>query len=326
MVGRRSSWNLTLAGAALAGCLAVTMTVGCGRSSTEDAISGRPSGPSVPHTQTIDAGSPAAPNQAPPVAQGAAADQDPPGPPAGDDPSHVGPPDTRDQTVRGEPPTPTDAPRDAVEPGRAGEFARSGEVAQPARFAADGLPGDSQTQSGSAASTASGVAVLNWVTWTPHVDMSQSHAATGLVAVGDTMPNYRLGDVEGTSHQLKELLAEHLTVVVFWNSRYAYAREQYELLAREIIQPYGDLGVKVVAINVGDDAETIRALGSVSDDRIVSLLDPQQTAYQSVATERLPRTYLLDPSGKVLWMDIEYSRGMRRQLENAVRHFLTVES
>jgi hypothetical protein len=115
-------------------------------------------------------------------------------------------------------------------------------------------------------------------------------------------------------------------VVVFWNSRYAYAREQYELLAREIIQPYGDLGVKVVAINVGDDAETIRALGSVSDDRIVSLLDPQQTAYQSVATERLPRTYLLDPSGKVLWMDIEYSRGMRRQLENAVRHFLTVES
>jgi hypothetical protein len=32
--------------------------------------------------------------------------------------------------------------------------------------------------------------------------------------------------------------------------------------------------------------------------------------------------YLLDPAGKVLWFDIEYSTGSRRDLERAIRFVL----
>jgi hypothetical protein len=32
----------------------------------------------------------------------------------------------------------------------------------------------------------------------------------------------------------------------------------------------------------------------------------------------MPRTYLLDPTGKILWFDVEYSRSTRRDLSEAL--------
>jgi hypothetical protein len=41
-----------------------------------------------------------------------------------------------------------------------------------------------------------------------------------------------------------------------------------------------------------------------------------------VATEHLPRTYLLDAEGRILWFDLEYSRATARELINALHFFL----
>ena len=44
------------------------------------------------------------------------------------------------------------------------------------------------------------------------------------------------------------------------------------------------------------------------------LIDADATYFKSVATEKLPRTYLLDQEGKILWFDIEYSQSTYREL------------
>jgi peroxiredoxin len=175
-------------------------------------------------------------------------------------------------------------------------------------------------------STRAAIAAMDWDTWEPVVEMSQSHASTCLVAVGDTMPSIELSDLDGTTHPLADLLGSSLSVVVFWDAELAFAREQYEQLVREVVEPYGSLGVHVVAINVGDDPASVRELAAVAEGQFFNLLDSQRSAYQSVATAKLPRTYLLDATGKVLWMDIEYSRGTRRELENALRYFLKLDT
>jgi hypothetical protein len=53
------------------------------------------------------------------------------------------------------------------------------------------------------------------------------------------------------------------------------------------------------------------------------LLDAEGKALDAVATEKLPRTYLLDASGQILWFDIEYSESTRRELKNAIVWHLT---
>ena len=154
--------------------------------------------------------------------------------------------------------------------------------------------------------------------------MSQGHAATCLVTVGDAMPQIELPDLGGTARQLADLRGPNLTVVVLWSSQYAFAREQYQQLIREVVEPWGSLGVRVVAISVGDDPQAWQQLASDADGQLVNLLDQDRAAYDRLATERLPRTYLLDAAGTILWLDIEYSRGSRRELENALRHYLEV--
>lgn len=151
----------------------------------------------------------------------------------------------------------------------------------------------------------------------PRVVMSRAHEQTCLIKVGDVMPNLALQSLTGEPVSLDDLRGDKLTVVVFWSNRFAFGRAQFQHLAAEVALPFRHLGVKVVAVNVGDPVEQIE-LDAATKDEVVSVLDPDGSATAKVATGKLPRTYLIDRAGRVLWFDIEYSRAMRRQLKNAI--------
>jgi hypothetical protein len=155
----------------------------------------------------------------------------------------------------------------------------------------------------------------------PRVILSRAHEQTCLVNVADTLPNLALthltGELKGESVALDDLRGDQLTVVVFWTTRLAFGREQFAHLASEVALPFRHLGVKVVAVNVGDPVEQIE-LDDVTKDEIVCVHDSDGTAIATIATSKLPRTYLIDGQGRILWFDLEYSRTTRRQLKNAI--------
>jgi hypothetical protein len=50
------------------------------------------------------------------------------------------------------------------------------------------------------------------------------------------------------------------------------------------------------------------------------LLDQKGAYFAQVAKDtRMPRIFLLDAAGKVLWFDVEYSRFSRRDLNRSIR-------
>jgi hypothetical protein len=155
----------------------------------------------------------------------------------------------------------------------------------------------------------------------PRVILSRAHEQTCLVNVADTLPNLALthltGELKGESVALDDLRGDQLTVVVFWTTRLAFGREQFAHLASEVALPFRHLGVKVVAVNVGDPVEQIE-LDDVTKDEIVCVHDSDGSAIATIATSKLPRTYLIDGQGRILWFDLEYSRTTRRQLKNAI--------
>ena len=55
-----------------------------------------------------------------------------------------------------------------------------------------------------------------------------------------------------------------------------------------------------------------------ADVTFPSLLDPGGAYFAAVATERLPRIYLLDADGKILWFDMEYTETTRGALKQAI--------
>jgi peroxiredoxin len=157
----------------------------------------------------------------------------------------------------------------------------------------------------------------------PVVVLSAQHAQSCLLKVGDDMPAATLQDLEGAARRLRDFYGDRLTLVVFWNQE--TGREQFTRLDREITDEFAGSGLEVVAVNVGDSAEDVRQLAEEFDVSAARLLDENGDAFRRLATAKLPRTYLLDAAGKIVWFDIEYSRDMRRELRNAILYFLQRE-
>ena len=163
----------------------------------------------------------------------------------------------------------------------------------------------------------------------PKVNLTKDDAATCLVKVGDAMPEGQLPRPDGTEFPLRSLFGNKATVVLFWSSANPYARQALRRLGGDVFGPFGDKGVGVVAIDVKDSPEVARKTASelaATKSANALLLDPDGAYFAKVATEKLPRVYLLDPTGKILWFDIEYSGVTRANLQLAIEAVLDQKS
>lgn len=158
----------------------------------------------------------------------------------------------------------------------------------------------------------------------PKVVMSNELLATCLVNVGDTIPEAELADLDGKMSELGSLYGPKLTVVCFWTigttpRSQLVAGAVLQDLMKDVVGPFGEQGVRVVAINVGDGVEDAKQYVADAKATFPILLDPQGEYYAKIATERkMPRTFLLDAQGKVLWFDLEYSNTARRDLMQGI--------
>jgi peroxiredoxin len=157
----------------------------------------------------------------------------------------------------------------------------------------------------------------------PQVVLSQAHAQTCLVGMGGALPDLQLADLHGTPQSLSTLMGPKLTVVLFWNAAQPSALQELSDLGPDVAERFSGHGVAVVGINVGDDPESARELAKTANAHFPMLGDPQGAAFGQIATKKVPRTYLVDATGKIAWLDIEYSRTTRRELTQAIRFLLS---
>lgn len=156
----------------------------------------------------------------------------------------------------------------------------------------------------------------------PVVVLSDQHAAISTTKVGDSLPNVELPDANGQQQTLAQLFGSKLTLVVFWDGSQPTALEELSDLTRYYLPRFGDKGLAVVAINSGDSAAHAAELAKDAGASYPVLIDADRKAFAQVASAMLPRSYLLDASGKVIWFDLEYSPTTRRDLAVAIRHTL----
>jgi len=161
----------------------------------------------------------------------------------------------------------------------------------------------------------------------PKVGLTDSLRATCLVNVGDTMPSGDILAADESRVPLQSLYGEKLTVVFFWSqggSNYARLTANAALrdLETDIAVPYAVNGIKVIGINVGDKPGAVGQQINKIGVKIPCYFDENKTFFAKVAKSKLPRVYLLDASGKIIWFDTEYSQATRRNLLQAVQAVL----
>jgi hypothetical protein len=158
----------------------------------------------------------------------------------------------------------------------------------------------------------------------PKVSLTDALHATCRVNVGDVLPEGNLAAADGGNVNLQNQFGEKLTVVFLWEE----GRSHYEQLAAgsalkdfqvDIAEPYAKKGVKVIGINVGDNPQSVQQELTKIGIQIPYYFDPSKAYFDKLAKSILPRVYLLDASGKILWFDTEYSQSTRRNLMQAVQ-------
>jgi peroxiredoxin len=159
----------------------------------------------------------------------------------------------------------------------------------------------------------------------PKVVLTEAHAKTCLVKVGDSLPDLPLKDLAGKSQSINLLLGKKLTVIMFWTSDNSYSLEELTDLGPDVAKPYGEKAVNVIAIDEHDAPDAVQTLVKKLGVTVPVLLDPKGELLAKVSTRRLPRTYLVDDKGKILWFDTEYSSTTRRDLRDAIRVTLNGE-
>jgi peroxiredoxin len=160
----------------------------------------------------------------------------------------------------------------------------------------------------------------------PRVSFSRAHAELCKVQVGDQFPNVELAKIDGQSQPIAELLGPKLSVIVMWNGKKPSSVQELGDLEPEVIARFGEQGVRVVAINSGDDPQLAGELAAQAGSGFVLLCDQTGKTLEQTAPGRVPSTYLLDAGGRVLWFDIEYSASTRRELVQAIRYTLAQRS
>ena len=148
----------------------------------------------------------------------------------------------------------------------------------------------------------------------PPVLLTAGHAKLCSVKVGEAFPALKLPLMGGQMIELKTLRGKQATVVLFWHPDRWMARTALIDMQRDIANQFDAKQVAVVGIAVRQAAGSVQAALNQAQATFPQLIDSDGKAFATVGTAALPRLYVLDPAGKIVWFDIEYSEGTRREL------------
>lgn len=121
------------------------------------------------------------------------------------------------------------------------------------------------------------------------------------VAAPYPAPALKLADLDGKLHELVSFKGK-LIVVNFWATWCPPCRREMPSLER-LRQQLGDKGLEVIAVDVGEDVETVFAFTGQLDPAptFPMLLDKNSAVAQHWNVRGLPTTFVVDTDGRVIY-------------------------
>lgn len=152
----------------------------------------------------------------------------------------------------------------------------------------------------------------------PPVRLSTLHATWCVAKVGDSFPLVELPRLGGPKTKLSTLYGKQATVVVFWRADRWMSQMALQDLVYFVSEKYDSQEIAVVGIAVRQPAGAAQRLLNQAKATFPQLLDTRGSALAQVGSVALPRLYVLDSEGQIVWFDIEYSESTRRELEKTL--------
>jgi peroxiredoxin len=148
----------------------------------------------------------------------------------------------------------------------------------------------------------------------PKVFLTSEHSAMCRVRVGDQLPAINLPQLSGGDAELAKLQGKEVTVVLFWGNDPWMSQAALADLAK--LESADGVAILGIAVNVPNNE--VQAATEKAGAKFPQLVDADGKAFNQVGMTKMPRVYVLNGAGEIVWFDIEYSQATERELQQTL--------
>ena len=145
-------------------------------------------------------------------------------------------------------------------------------------------------------------------------------AETTLINAGDIAPDFTVEMLDGSKVTLSALQGKP-TLLIFWATWCPPCRLELSKLQEHIIDRYGDK-INVLPISRGEERAKVKEYISKMGYTFAVGLDGDQSIYRKYATNYIPRCFVIDAKGKVLYSGVGYDEAIAKEVEQNIEKAL----
>ena len=145
-------------------------------------------------------------------------------------------------------------------------------------------------------------------------------AETTLINAGDVAPDFTVEMLYGSKVTLSALQGKP-TLLIFWATWCPPCRLELSKLQEHIIDRYGDK-INVLPISRGEERAKVEEYISKMGYTFAVGLDGDQSIYRKYATNYIPRCFVIDAKGKVLYSGVGYDEAIAKEVEQNIEKAL----
>ncbi|WP_045510921.1 thiol-disulfide oxidoreductase ResA [Bacillus amyloliquefaciens] len=118
------------------------------------------------------------------------------------------------------------------------------------------------------------------------------------ISEGSKAPNFALKDTEGRNIELSQLKGKGV-FLNFWGTWCEPCKQEFPYMENQY-QHFKDLGVEVVAVNVGESKIAVHNFMKTYGVNFPVALDTDRQVLDAYGVSPIPTTFLINPDGKVV--------------------------
>jgi len=147
-----------------------------------------------------------------------------------------------------------------------------------------------------------------------------------LIDTGDMAPDFALEMLDGQKIKLQDLKGK-VVLLNFWATWCAPCMRELQEFPDKIVKPFASKNFVLLPVSRGEKADVVRKKMDKLKKKGIEFnvgLDPDQTIYKQYATNFIPRNFLIDQNGKVVYTSIGYSDKKLNDLVEKIKALLEV--
>ena len=157
----------------------------------------------------------------------------------------------------------------------------------------------------------------------PEKELSEEEqvAATTLVNVGNMAPDFTVTMLDGREIKLSELRG-NVVMVCFWATWCPPCRQELAHLQEGVIDQFAGEKFVVLPISRGEKREVVEKFILDNGYKFGVGLDSDRAIYDLYASNYIPRTFIVNKSGKVVYRTAGYDKAIAEEVNAAIRKAL----